>query len=410
MEACLLSPTAWLSHSFTNAISRSWGLLKAIPFLSPRSVQAYRIALLLALLLALPATAQAMPRTEKELRIITDKLIETSVSYGAIPSLYRPRFIRVVDASLSMDHNEQVFVVKMPDGIRIYPQRIMVWHQIVNELIDDVAYCVTYSPITGTMAAYLANIRGMNLIFDTEGRLFSGNSVMIDRNSGSLWLQALGMAFDGPLIGRGMELLPSVWTSWKQAKQAYPDAMVLATPPEGARPYGRDPYGSYQTSDNYYDNDILVYPLTRIDKRLHRKSSVIGLEIDNKMLGVEIAYVKKKGVVNFFLEERPLLAVYDEKIGAARILDRQVWDKALLFTMRDGQLIDIQTESVWSPDGKALSGKLKGASLQEFFGIYSMWFLWGDIHPESYVIPGPGIVPDEALILSKPLEGEWKDK
>lgn len=186
----------------------------------------------------------ARPQNLRQLSEITNKLTETSVSYGAIPALYRPRYDRVQDADLNMSQEDVVFVVMLPGGPRIYPQRFMVWHQVVNELIDDVAYAVTYCPITGTLMAYNASMNGLNLIFDLEGRLYDGNSVLIDRNSGSLWLQETGMAFDGPLLGRGMPTIPVFWTTWGAARRVYPDAPVLAQP-RGSRPYGRDPYGSY---------------------------------------------------------------------------------------------------------------------------------------------------------------------
>ena len=105
------------------------------------------LAALVCLLWSLwPAPVAARPQNLQQLAEITKKLTETSVSYGAIPSLYRPRYDRVQDADLSMSQNDVVFVVMLPGGPRIYPQRFMVWHQVVNELIDDMAYAVTYCP------------------------------------------------------------------------------------------------------------------------------------------------------------------------------------------------------------------------------------------------------------------------
>ena len=105
---------------------------------------------LLMLLVCLPE-AQARPKSMEELAAITGKLVETGVSYGAIPSLYRPRYDRVMDADLNTSAEEVVFVVMLPNGPHIYPQRFMVWHQVVNEVVDDVAYAITYCPTTGTL-------------------------------------------------------------------------------------------------------------------------------------------------------------------------------------------------------------------------------------------------------------------
>ena len=44
----------------------------------------------------------------------------------------------ISDANLSMDNNEYVFVINYKDNlVRIYPQRIMVWHEVVNDVLPD---------------------------------------------------------------------------------------------------------------------------------------------------------------------------------------------------------------------------------------------------------------------------------
>ena len=214
---------------YTNACAgRGHGLLAAF------------LALLALWALCAGHDAEARPRSLQQLAAINGKLIETGVKYGSIPSLYRPRYDVIQDANLSLSDDEIVFVAMLPGGARIYPQRIMVWHQVINEIVDDKAYAITYCPTTGTLMAYDASLGGLNLIFDTEGRLYDGNSVLIDRNSGSLWLQETGMAFDGPLLGRGLPMVTVYWTSWGAAKRTFPHAAVLAKP-NGNKPYGRDP-------------------------------------------------------------------------------------------------------------------------------------------------------------------------
>ena len=87
--------------------------------------------------------AQARPRSLQELAAINGKLIETGVKYGSIPSLYRPRYDRIQDANLSLSDDEVVFIAMLQGGARVYPQRIMVWHQVVNEIVDDKAYALS---------------------------------------------------------------------------------------------------------------------------------------------------------------------------------------------------------------------------------------------------------------------------
>ncbi len=349
------------------------------------------------------SSAEARPRSIQDLDNIASNLIDTSVAYGSIPSLYRPEYVRVGAADLSTDYNDQVFVVLFPEGPRIYPQRIMVWHQVVNEVIDDVAYVITYSPITGSMAAYRSTMGGSNLILDSQGKLYEGNDVLIDRNTGSLWLQIFGLSFEGPLRGRGLVTLPVFWTTWRAASRFFPDAPVLAVPKDAGKAYARDPYGSYLRKDSYYYNDRLIYPVKRIDKRLPHKNPILGLEIDNALLAVDINYVKKNGTVNFFLGPNPLLAVHDRTLDVVRIYDRQIWEKPSLFVYSNGQLLDLATRTQWNPStGKAIRGSMDGAGMKEYFGVYAMWFSWYSINPETYLVPGPGEV-DKKFLQLKPM-------
>ncbi len=346
-----------------------------------------------------PQPAQSRPQTFQDLKRIADNLVITSIKYGAIPAIFNPTYIKVQEADLNMEREEIVFVVMMPDGPHIYPQKIMVWHQLVNELIDDYAYLVTYCPITGTLAAYDASMNGLNLLFDNEGRLFDGNSVLIDRNTGSLWLQELGMAIEGPLMGRGLPMLTVYWTTWGAASRVFPNAQVLNAP-NGRKAYGRDPYGNYLRTGTYYDNDVTIYHMQRLDRRLHKKTPVLCFELQGVLLAIDIKYVKRKGAVNFFLGPQALVAMHDTKLDVVRLFDRKVWAEPFLYVRRNGRIVDIHTRSIWDPaTGTCVEGTMKGASLRQFYGNYSMWMAWSSMNPETFVIPGPGEVQEKLLSL-----------
>jgi len=346
-------------------------------------------------------TICAMPKSEKDLSAINDELLETTVTYSQIPTIFKPEYIRVVDASLSMEPQDVVFIVDFPEGPRIYPQRIMVWHQVVNEIFKGKSYAVTYCPITGTLAAYDSNLSGMNLMFDVDGRLHESNAVLIDRNTGSLWLQLFGMSFDGPFKGEGMIHVPVYWTRWKYARNVFPDAPVMAIPLTGQKIYSRDPYGNYLKKNTYYDDEILIYRNTRSSNKFHPKSQVIGMELGQLFLSIEVDYVKKKGLVNFFLDNHALLAVHDKKLDVIRIFNRNVWNSPSLFVLQNNKLIDIESRSVWDiSTGEGISGNMKELKMEQMFGIYSMWFAWYGLNPETFTMPGPGEVPQEVLNLT----------
>lgn len=350
---------------------------------------------------ALVERAFAMPRNLKELRLIKDAMTETGLVHGDIPSLNSPAFLPMREAMMNMDPKDQCFVVPLPGGIRIYPQKILVWHEVVNEIIKGVPYCITYSPVSGSLVVYSSRVGTQNLILDAEGRIYNSNSILIDRNTGSLWSQLLGMAFDGPLAGHGMNILPSYWMTWKNAREIFKDAQVLATPRGGWRNYNRDPYGSYLLPGNYYDDERILYTMSHVDTRMDAKTHVIGLEVEKNLVAVDINFVREKKVVNFYSGIVPLVGIYDSRMDVARIFVRNVWEgrTPALFAWHENSIRDLQTRSLWSMDGRCVDGNLTGAAMDELFGVYAFWFVWGAFHPETELVPGPSVVPDSALVI-----------
>lgn len=357
---------------------------------------------------SLNTDALAFPQNQQELAQIAENLVATNLNSNMLQPLVNPEFTSVSLASMALDESEQVFVIATGElkplkerEVIIIPQRIMVWHEVLNLIESDKSIAVTYSPISGTLATYNTKRDNLYLQLQADGRQYNANSVLMDINTNSRWSQMYGLCFFGTLTGLGLELRPSYWTTWEKARDFYmdkPNAKVLLTPRTTKR-YGTDPYGSYNDPESFYYNDQLVYPVSRIDTRMNLKDMVIGLELDKKITAVNINYVKKKGVVNFFFGDYALVAVYDDRLGVVRIFDRTVWyGKDPLVIIKDGsQFMDLQTKSTWDFDGVCRKGNYLGSYMKEYFGIYSFWYSYAAHNPETETVPGKSEVPDSAL-------------
>lgn len=344
-------------------------------------------ALCAAFFMTTGTASAAPPTTPEELRVLRDSLVRTKVTPDQIPALYRPRYVESIDATLSLEDPEPVFLVPLAGGLRVYPQRIMVWHEVINEMIDGTPYCITYSPITGVATAYRSRTGSKALNFGIDGRLLYGNSVLFDRETNSLWSQIYGMAFDGPLVGKALERIPLYRTTWQYAKAALPRAKVLSYPLGSRRPYGKDPYGSYLTKGNYYDDDRLLYALPSRDKRLPLKKRVLGIDFEGIRAAIDEEAVRKAGVSNLNLGITPLVAIHDRALDIIRVFDARMWGKPATFAIKDGKLVDRETGSTWTVEGKATAGNLKDAVLTEVPATESMWFAWAAFQRDTLVLP-----------------------
>ena len=160
--------------------------------------------------------------------------------------------------------------------IKAYPQKILVWHEIVNEEIGGEELSITYCPLTGSAVGFRGRSRldGAALTFGTTGKLVNSNLLMYDRQTDSQWPQILGVAIAGPNKGVVLDEIPLVWTTWGQWRAKYPQTLVLSTETGFFRAYGSDPYGSYDRSGTYYDSGPPFFPVMAADPRFPDKHVV----------------------------------------------------------------------------------------------------------------------------------------
>ena len=286
-----------------------------------------------------------------DLRKLADLVQRTGVGSDKIPSLDRPQYLSISDASLSMDDNEAVFVVHHPgDLVRIYPQRIMVWHEIINDTLPlteakvaaypsqaamektGEGYTLSYSPLTGSVVGFRSMASRYPTSFGVSGTLLNGNSVFYDRISRSLWSQLLAVCIEGPFRGKRLQRFPVLWARWGGVKEFYGGlnsnftgkAEVLSRSTGHRRSYGKDPYGNYQIDGTYYHNNKIPFPVSFLDPRLPPKTRILGLELDTAYGAVQKDAVKQVRVLNFTLGVTPLVAIHDQELDAIRIFDRRL--------------------------------------------------------------------------------------
>lgn len=346
-------------------------------------------------------------------RIYSDEMLEefssrvtrTGIGMDAIPALYRPRFMSVSDASLSMEHDESVFVVTFPTGLtRIYPQRIMVWHEVVNDVLPDPdggtiradtpisaldAFVITYSPLTGCVAAYYSMAGRFPSTFGVTGELLNNNSLIYDRMTASIWSQLTGACIEGPQAGKRLSPIQVTWMSWKGARDRYPAAQVLSRSTGHKRNYGRDPYGSYQRPGNYYDDLRLFYPVQHLDNRLPPKKRVLGIEREGLAGALQVDAVKEAGMVHFTMGVTPMVAFHDIALEAVHIFEGRVdgFDEPLTFSFLEGKIVDNQTKGEWSPEGLCTYGRLREKRLTPVLNTNAMWFAWAAFYPQTIILP-----------------------
>jgi hypothetical protein len=334
------------------------------------------LPLALTLLLSPLASALAGPPAERppsvplaySLEAFRDEIRAGGPGKDGIPSIDRPRFQPADQAGLAP--GDRVVGVYHNGVARAYPQRILVWHEIVNDELGGEAVSITYCPLTGTALGFKRGSTELGV----SGRLVNSNLIMYDRATDSEWPQILGVAIDGPLEGHGLEEFRVVWTTWERWQARYPDSEVLSEQTGFVRNYQRDPYGSYNPLSGYYRPDSgRLFPVMHRDDRFAPKTEILGLRTPHGAAAITPEALETDGVVELALGDSHYSVVHDPELATG-------W----VFHNPDRLAIDQQSLS-FGPDGVSGTGI---DSLEAVNAFEAMWFAWAAFYPDTVLYEG----------------------
>ena len=84
--------------------------------------------------------------TEDGVRYIVDpeKIVGGGPPKDGIPAIDNPKYISLAEADSWIADNELVLTISYKGVVRVYPLQIMVWHEIVNDVIAGDPILITY--------------------------------------------------------------------------------------------------------------------------------------------------------------------------------------------------------------------------------------------------------------------------
>ncbi|MGH2357999.1 MAG: DUF3179 domain-containing protein, partial [Candidatus Limnocylindria bacterium] len=281
---------------------------------------------------------------------------------------------------------------------RAYPIQILVWHEIVNDVVAEVPVAITFCPLCHTAIAFDRTVDGRVLDFGTTGNLRHSDLVMYDRQTETWWQQATGQAIVGDLSGTQLEFLPVQLISWQQFSTTHPDGVVLSRDTGFPRDYDRNPYPGYDVVDS---DPFLLEDKTLIDGRLSPKVRILGLVVGDEAAAYPFPFLAEEPVVNDEIGGQPIVVVWTdgaasglggptvaggEIVGAANAFSRDVDGRTLTFeATEDGTMRDIETGSTWTFEGRAASGEMAGTQLELLVADSPFWFAWAVFRPDSRI-------------------------
>ena len=214
-----------------------------------------------------------------------DVPIIPDVPRDAIPPLDFPKYETVKEVNKWLLSSDFVIGVTIEGNARAYPVKIMNWHEIVNENISGKEIVVTYCPLCNSAVVFERNLGSQLLSFGNTGSLYESAMVMYDHETESYWYQVNGEALSGVLAGQRLIIFPSVFTTWGQWQDKWPDTKVLSLNTGYKRNYLGNPYVGYDEP-----NSSPAFPVSISSDLLPPKERVVGISVN----GINKAYPTKQ--------------------------------------------------------------------------------------------------------------------
>lgn len=367
---------------------------------------------------ALPsAVAVARAQTERDQRRIagsepwTTDFTVSSVPFSeivsggplrdGIPAIDSPKFVTAEAADEWLEGADPVVVVEEAGVVKAYPLGILIWHEIVNDVVGSTPVTITFCPLCNTALAFDRRLDGRTLDFGTTGRLRHSDLIMYDRQTESWWQQAIGEAIVGELTGRRLDLVSANTLGWHTARSLYPGILVLSRDTgfpsyQATGMYGRNPYTGY---DDPQGAPWSRFISVEADPTLPAMERVATID-EGDGWAAAFSDLSSAGPAHVELDARTIVVFWAS--GAASATDREdmgssrdVGQTAAFESAIDGRTLrfevagdgfrDGETGSTWNLAGQATDGPLAGARLKSIPHGNHFWFAWVVFRPDTEV-------------------------
>lgn len=318
------------------------------------------------------------------IRIRPEEIVWGGVKKDGIPALKNPRSIAAADASF-LEESEMVFGVAFRGKARAYPQRIMDWHEMVNDRVGGQAFAISYCTLCGSAIAFATQLSdGRSLVFGSSGLLYRSNKLMYDEDTLSLWSNMTGEPVAGPLAGRGIALpvLPMTVTRWGDWKRSHPETTVAGLQTGFDRDYS--PGAAY---GKYFDSPETMFPVWKRDDALEPKEWVYGLRHGALARAYPLKVLFSERVVNDDVGSLPVVLVSDPASRSVRAYARG--RRVFAEGPTPDEVVEPLTGRVYRVEEEALrpgDGDAERPGRQP--GHLAYWFGWYAFHPQTSLYEG----------------------
>jgi hypothetical protein len=294
-----------------------------------------------------------------------------------IPPFDRPECAAASRADAWLEPQEPVIVVTQGDVARAYPLQILIWHEIVNDVIGGRPVTVTFCPLCNTSLVYDRRVGGKELTFGTTGNL------------------------PGLALSESRARSPRTRNSSAPIRAARRPRETARRPKRRRRPAAGASAAPIRIGYDRADSppNLQFFGNRGLDNRLPSKARVAVATFATPPVAYPIDELEHAAVVNDSVGGRRVVLLYlggvtspldtratasGTDVGQAVLFDPVLEGRALTFVGGSGKAFtDRETGSTWLVSGMAIAGQLAGRHLMALEHDVTYRFIWSVFRPET---------------------------
>lgn len=261
---------------------------------------------------AVPKDARVELHTSPPSSVLPTEILDSGVPKNAIPSLDNPKFVGVSQAVEELPVSGMGLAVVKGSVARFYPYQILMWHEVVNDVVAGTPMAITYCALCNVGVVYDRTFQGTELSFGVSGKLHGLDSLLYDRTTESLWSQVTGESISGKMSGQTLIQIAAPAMTLKEFSTQYPTGQVLSKFTGFVRNYDDLSYGDYAASNGgeaIIDSKGLWHP----------KTNIVGIEVGGKFKAYPEDAIEKKTIIDAFAGQKLRIGIGDGKVVVANI-------------------------------------------------------------------------------------------
>lgn len=295
------------------------------------------------------------------------------------PDISQPKYVSASEAGSFLQDSDAVYVLDMQKGERVYPAKILGFHHIVNDTVDNKPLAVTLCLLSNSAVVYERN-KNSTLSFGVLGPLYDGNLVMYDRETDFSWLQLSGEGIQGKYSGdRLQQSAVLIKTTWGKVKNT---AVSVLSPVEEL-PFYENFYKRYDSSTLGLTS---MQKFQKEDMRLKPYTNGIGIQVRAATVFIPFSPTAALQTKEIGLDGWHMIVVNQPGYQTPRIFRSYLDGRVLHFVINGNNLEDTETHSQWNANGEAIRGQLKGKLLEKPAYVQSYWFSWAALFPQTEIV------------------------